>query len=505
MARVAVGGFQHETNTFAPVRADFAAFERSGGWPGLSRGEAMLKAVDGVHIPVSGALKTLRDAGAEVLPLCWSAATPSAHVTEDAFERISAMLLEDIEAAAVTAPLDGIYLDLHGAMVCDHFEDGEGELLRRIRDLVGADLPIAVSLDLHANLTEAMVRHADVLDIYRTYPHVDMGETGARTARHLLQLIAGGGKWAKAFRRTEFLVPLNFGCTDIDPPKTLYGETLPGLLSGDRGLNALALAMGFPLSDIAEVGPGLVAYGDDAAAANRAADALIDAVNAREAQFGSRIWTPEDAIHKSRDLLRRDGAGPVVLADTQDNPGGGGPGDTTGLLRALLQGGAGSVPGGAAIGVLNDPESAEKAHRYPVGATVELDLGGKLFPGDSPISGPFEVIALGNGKFTGTGPMWGGTRYEMGASARLRRDGVDVVVASKPQQAGDQSMFRHVGIEPSQVGILGLKSSVHFRADFAPLARDVLTVAAPGPVYADPASLAFRKVRPGCRLRPKAG
>lgn len=502
MARIAVGGFQHETNTFAPVKADFAAFERSGGWPGLARGEAMLGAVDGVHIPVTGALSTLRDSGADIVPLCWSAATPSAHVTEDAFERISAMLLDDLRAAALDGPLDGLYLDLHGAMVCEHLQDGEGELLRRIRAQMGEALPIAVSLDLHANLTDAMVRHADVLDIYRTYPHIDMGETGGRAARHLLQMVASGGKWAKAFRRTDFLVPLNFGCTDIDPPRTLYGKTLPKLLASDRGLNALALAMGFPLSDIAEAGPGLIAYGNDTAAANRAADALIDAVNEREESFGSRIWSPVEAIHRAKESLATPGTGPVVLADTQDNPGGGGPGDTTGLLRALLQEGAGAVPGGAAIGVFNDPESAAKVHRYPVGATVELDLGGKLFPGDTPISAPFEVVSLGNGEFTGTGPMWGGARYEMGAYARLRRNGVDIVVASKPEQAGDQSMFRHVGIEPSSVGILGLKSSVHFRADFAPLAREVLTVAAPGPVYADPASLDFRNIRAGCKLRP---
>lgn len=504
MPRIAIGGFQHETNTFAPVQADFAAFEESSGWPGLARGEAMLAAVDGVHIPITGAINVLREAGADMVPLCWSAATPSAHVTEDAFERISAMLLEDIDAAMKSGPaLDGIYLDLHGAMVCEHFEDGEGELLRRLRDLVGPELPIAVSLDLHVNLTEAMVRHADVLDIYRTYPHVDMGETGGRTARHLLAMIASGGRWAKAFRRPDFLIPLNFGCTDIDPPQSLYGDTLPGLLGRDRNLEALALAMGFPLSDIAEVGPGLVAYGADQASADRAADSLIAELNAREAGFGDRIWTPEEAIAEAKS--HANGSGPTVLADTQDNPGGGGPGDTTGLLRALMASSAGQVPGGAVIGVFNDPETAEKAHRQPVGATVEFDLGGKLFPGDTPISGRFEIIALGNGQFTGTGPMWGGARYQMGPYARLRGGGVDVVVASTAEQAGDQSMFRHVGIEPSACGILALKSSVHFRADFAPLARDVLTVAAPGPVYADPGSLTFHKARSGLRLRPSRG
>ena len=501
MPRIAIGGFQHETNTFAPVKADFNAFEEPGGWPGLVRGEAMFPAVDGVHIPVTGALDILRQAGADIIPLCWSAATPSAHVTQDAFERISEMMLADL-AVAYRTGLDGLYLDLHGAMVCDHLQDGEGELLRRIRALVGPDLPIAVSLDLHANITQAMVHHADVLDIYRNYPHVDMGETGARTATHLLKMIAQGGRPAKAFRRTEYLIPLNFGCTDIEPPKNLYGSVLPSLLAGDRKLTALALAMGFPLSDIAEIGPGLVAYGTDQAAADRAADALMDQMVQHEAGFGDRFWFPAEAIDHAKALLQQPGSGPVVLADTQDNPGGGGPGDTTGMLRALLSGGAGQVPGGATIGVFNDPETAQRAHRHAVGAVVDFDLGGKLFPGDDPISGPFEIRALGNGAFTGTGPMWGGARYLMGPYVRLHRDGVDIVVASRPEQAGDQSMFRHVGIEPSQTGILVVKSSVHFRADFAPLARAVLTVAAPGPVYADPGSLDFKNIRPGLRLRP---
>ena len=349
------------------------------------------------------------------------------------------------------------------------------------------------------------MRHADVLDIYRTYPHIDMAETGGRTAEHLLALVARGGKWAKAFRRTDFLVPLTFGCTDIDPPMSLYGETLPGLLGGDHRLSALALAMGFPLSDIAEVGPGLVAYGDDQAAADRAADALIEAMNGREAAFGAEIFSPEAAIQRAGSLLAASGTGPVVFADTQDNPGGGGPGDTAGLLRSMLAAKAGQLPGGVAIGVFNDADSARKAHAVPLGATVDLDLGGKLYPGDSPVSGRFEVIAHGNGRFTGTGPMWGGARYEMGEYARLRIEGIDVVVASTAEQAGDQSMFRHVGIEPSAMGLLALKSSVHFRADFAPLAREVLIVAAPGPVHADPGSLAFQKTRSGLRLRPGQG
>lgn len=496
MARVAVGGFQHETNTFAPLKATLANFERPDAWPGLARGEAMLAGVNGVHIPIAGAVDRLRESGHDIVPLSWGSATPSAHVTEQAYERIAGAILEDLAAAL---PVDGVYLDLHGAMVVDHFQDGEGELLRRVRDLVGLNVPISVSLDLHANLTEAMVRHADAIDIYRTYPHIDMGETGARAAAHLEALMKSGGRWAKAFRRTDFLIPLNFGCTDIEPAKGLYANDLLSAIA-PGSVRAASLAMGFPLSDIAEVGPGLVAYGDDQAAADRAAETLIERVNAEEGRFGDRIWRPDDAVSEA---MRRApfASRPFVLADTQDNPGGGGTGDTTGLLRALLM----RRPEGAVIGLFNDAESVQRAQSVGIGENVRLAIGGKLFPSDSPVEVEATVHRLEDGRFVGTGPMWGGARYEMGPTALVDVEGLKVVISSKPEQTGDQSMFRHVGIEPSEMKIVALKSSVHFRADFAPIAESVMIVAAPGPVYADHTGLEFANIRSGCRLMPAIG
>src|SRR5258708_13787256 len=156
MPRIAVGGFQHETNTFAPQRATWADFERAAAWPGYLRGPELLDAVAGYNIPIAGAVETLRELGHELVPLSWCSAAPSSYVDEDAYERVAAGMLEDLAAAG---PLDGVYLDLHGAMVAAHPEYGEGELLRRIRELVGEHLPIVASLDFHTNLTAAMVRH----------------------------------------------------------------------------------------------------------------------------------------------------------------------------------------------------------------------------------------------------------------------------------------------------------------------------------------------------------
>ncbi len=453
----------------------------------------MFDAVEGVHLPVTGAMETLDRHGHELVPLLWCAATPSAHVTEDAFERISELLLSDLERAL---PVDGVYLDLHGAMVCEHLQDGEGEFLQRLRALVGDDLPVVVSLDLHANLTEAMVRHASVLDIYRTYPHVDMGETGARAAGHLHRLLETGERWAAALRRTEFVIPLNWGCTLVEPARSLYAR-LPDLI--DHPAIALSLACGFPLADIAEMGPGVVAYARDQDAADNAADALLGLVNENEAAFAGRIWDPGEAVIEA---VERAGSasGPVVLADTQDNPGGGGTGDSTGLLRALVEGRA----TGAVLGLLIDAGAAAKAHAAGVGEELSLELGGKSGAADqAPYGGRYKVLALGDGRFTATGPMWLGSRMRLGPMALLEVRGVRVAVASKAMQAADQAMFRHLGVEPAEQSIMALKSSVHFRNDFQTIADSILVVAAPGPVYADPSRLDFRNLRPGLRLVPR--
>ncbi len=490
MARIAVGGWQHETNTFATIKADYAAFQRADEWPPLATGMDLLRQVHGVHLPITGALAQLDRGNHEIVPLLWCSATPSAHVTENAYERIAAMLIEAIRGAL---PLDGLYLDLHGAMVCEHLEDGEGELLRRVREVVGRDLPIAVSLDLHANITPEMVKHADVLDVFRTYPHVDMGETGARAAMMLGRIIAEGTKLHAAYRQTAFLIALNWGCTDNEPCRSIY-RRIPEVIAGD--VLSASFASGFHLSDIYHVGPAVVAYARTPEAAARAADDIAGLVESLEGRFGEKIWTAADGVAQAL-KMQRNGAGTVVLADTQDNPGGGGSGDTTGLLEALVAGGA----AGAVLGVLSDPAAAAAAAAAGVGAEIEIALGGRSgLPGQSPYHCRLMVLSLADGNFTATGPMYRGARMVLGRCALLETRGVRVIVSSKPIQAADQSIFRHLGIEPADEPILALKSSVHFRNDFADLADAILVVEAPGAVHADPAKLCYRHKREGVRL-----
>jgi microcystin degradation protein MlrC len=494
MARIAVGGFQHETNTFAPSPADYAAFESGGGWPGICFGDAIAPAVAGANIPAAGAIEALHRAGHRTVGLAWAAASPSDRVTADAFERIAGEIVARLRTAL---PVDGVYLDLHGAMVAAEHDDGEGELLARVRAAVGERVPIAVSLDLHANVTRRMFALADAISIYRTYPHVDMAETGARAAMLLLDMLGTGRRPRKAMRTFDYLTGIPSQCSLIEPCRGIYADL--GALENRHGV-ALSFAPGFPMADFAECGMSIAGYGADPGALALAMADLSARIDAAEPQFALELHAPEDAIRRA--LARGAPGAPVVLADTQDNPGAGGNGDTTGLLHALLA----LRPEDAALGLLIDPHAARLAHAVGRGNTAEFSLGAlSAVPGIAPVRARFTVEALGDGNFTGTGPFYRNFRLHMGSMAALRSvdaPGVRVVVATTKCQTADQEMFRHVGIEPKTQRIVAVKSSVHFRADFQPMAREVLVVKAPGPALADPAEFAWTRLRRGLRLRP---
>ncbi|MEQ8397117.1 M81 family metallopeptidase [Thalassobaculum sp.] len=494
MARIAIGGFQHETNTFAPTKAEYEAFTRGGGWPALVSGEAMFEAVAGINISVAGFIEGARASGHDLVPTTWAAASPSAEVTDDAFERISGLIVEGLRAALAAGKLDAVYLCLHGAMVTESHEDGEGELLRRVRAVVGPDLPVVASLDLHGNITRACFDAATAMVAYKTYPHIDMADTGRRTAAILDKILVEGVPF-KAFRQLDFLIPLSWQCTMAEPSGPIY-QRMAALETG--GVWTASYLPGFPAADIADCGPTILAYGTTQADADRAADAVAADVAGHEAAFAGKIYDPDEAVAEAR-RLSAGASKPVVIADTQDNPGAGGNSDTTGMLRALVSSGVDR----AAIGLIIDPEAAKAAHAAGVGATITVALGGHSnIPGDSPFQGSFVVEALHDGNTTGTGPFYRNARMALGPSAALRIGGVRIAVASRKVQMADQALYRFVGIEPTEQAILVNKSSVHFRADFTPIAYAILVAAAPGPMIADPAQLPWSRLRPGVRLSP---
>ncbi|GGF05184.1 microcystinase C [Aliidongia dinghuensis] len=488
--KILIAGFQHETNTFAPTKARYEDFINGGGFPPMVRGADLL-ALRTVNVPAGGFIAAAETQGHELIPVVWAGATPSAHVTEDAYERIAG----EIIAAAKRGGFDAIYLDLHGAMVTEHLDDGEGELLSRLRALVGPDLPIVASLDLHANVTEQMLANADGLVAYRTYPHVDMAETGRLAAALLADRVAAGGPLHRAARRLPFLIPINGMCTLLEPARSAYAQ-LATLETGP--VVSLSFAPGFPAADFPECGPVVWGYGRSAEAAAAAVDTLYRQYVAAEPAWAVPFLDPDEAVTQAMRLAEA-ATRPVVIADTQDNPGAGGDSNTTGLLRALLHHEATD----AALGLLWDPEAAAAAHAAGVGATVRLALGGRSgVRSDAPVEGAFTVEHLSDGRTVLEGPMMTGSRVDLGPTAGLRIGGVHIVVASRKAQMLDRNLYRVGGVEPERMKILVNKSSVHFRADFEPIAAAVLVAKAPGPMAADPADLPWRRLAPGMRIRP---
>lgn len=491
MARIAVGGFMHETNCFVSVHTDFNYFTSIGDRPPLSRGEEIFRNLPGKAFAMSGFLADMAQQH-ELVPLVWASGGAGGYVTSDAYERIVG---EMIGRLSLALPVDAVYLDLHGAMCSTDFEDGEGELLRRVRAVVGSQVPVVISLDYHTNLTPAMAALTDGMAIYHTYPHVDRAQTGSRAARILSTVLARGRPTARAFRKPGFLIPLNFQCTLVEPSKGTVAKSAAG--EGGEVLD-LCYAAGFPPSDLHDCGPGVIAHGYAQAAVDRAADDLAGHIEAMEKSFAQPLLDPDTAVHQAMQIAVK-ARRPVVIADTQDNPGCGGTGDTTGMLEALVRNGAQK----AALCVLTDAHAAAAAHAAGEGAEITLALGGATpLPGVKPFHGTFRVARLSNGRFVCKGACVGGREASLGPTALLTIGGVSIVVASKRMQAYDLEIFRHIGVEPTAQKILVVKSTCHFRADFEPIAERVLVAIAPGAHLVDAREYPYKHLRAGVRLEP---
>ncbi|OWT68241.1 MULTISPECIES: M81 family metallopeptidase [unclassified Achromobacter] len=495
MTRIAYGGFQHETNTFAPDKAAYNDFVVGGGRPSLASGAALWPAIAGANLPAAGFAQAAMDGGATLVPTTWAAASPSAHVTDGAFERIAGLIVAGISSAM---PVDAVYLDLHGAMVVESFDDGEGELLRRVRACVGPDIPVVVSLDLHANVTRQMLDMADGLVAYRTYPHVDMAETGRRAYAFLRQRLAHGKRFCQADQTFDFLTPICWQCTDIEPARGLYRQ----VAELESVATHVSYVEGFPAADFPECGQRVWAYAPTQAAADAAVKQLAGAVNESESRFAGKLYEPDEAVQYAMRAAEAAGSAarrPIVIADAQDNPGAGSNSDTTGMLRALLRNGAKR----AAIGLIVDPATARQVCAAGAGQRIKLALGGHAgLPDDSPLEEEFLIEQVSDGKFDATGPFYGGIKFDLGPSACLRIQDVRVVVATNKAQMADQAMFRYVGIEPTEQDILVVKSAVHFRADFAPIAKEIIVATAPGSMPMAVDALPWQHLPAHMRLGP---
>ena len=496
---VFVAGFHHETNTFAPSVADWAAFECGAGYPSYSRGAPMLQKMRGTSTSLGGFAQAAAERGWSLQPSVWAGAMPSNRVTAPAFARLCNEIVADLRVGG----FDAVYLDLHGAAVAEGADDAEGELLARIRAVVGPAMPILASLDLHANVTEQMLALTSAMTAFRTYPHIDMRETGARAAQMLARRASGPALHQHA-ARVPFLLPLNAQCTLMQPAASVIA--LIDRLEAEHDVE-LNFSMGFSAADFKECGPVLFGYGADARHVREAVQRLHSEVVSRRAEWSLDLLNPAAAVERAIELAATATA-PVVIADTQDNPGAGGDSNTTGLLRALIEANAGELLAGrVALGLLFDPASAQAACSAGVGATLSLTLGRAVptWSGaftDPAVSTQANVLAVSDGVVPLFGPMTAGASAQLGACACVEVEGIRVLLSSAKAQMLDLDLYRFLGVEPTQMKLLVNKSSVHFRAAFAPITSTILVAKAPGPMAADPGDLPWTKLPAGMDSKP---
>jgi len=477
--RFFVAMVSHETNTFSPISTDRGQFEARD----LRYGGEILEAYRDTGTCLGGMIDGAAARGVTLVPSLAAAASPAGRVLKSFYAETRERLLADLRAAG---PLDGVLLDLHGAMVVEGIDDGEGDLLQAVRGAVGS-VPIAVTLDFHANVTRAMVETATLLHGYKTYPHVDMDARGREAALRLADVAGGRLRPTVAFRQPPMLPPIAGQATARGPMRRLYD--LADAMERRPGVISISVFAGFPLADIHDAGLSIyVATDRDQALADALADELAEAAWALRREFLHTALSVKDAVARA---LALDGR-PVVLADIADNTGGGAAGDTTGILRELLRVGARS----ATVACLWDPPAARACAEAGVGATVSLAVGGRIDPRHgAPLAVTGRVRTLSDGRFVHRGPMCRGLEGRLGTTAVLDVNDVKIILISHRWQTLDPEMIRFVGIDPAAEKLLVVKSSVHFRAAFEPIARAILEVDAPGLSSSNLGRFPFARVR----------
>jgi len=482
--RLLLAMFKHETNTFSPVLTPFERFFRKGG--GAVAGEAAIAAYRGTGGALGAYIDVAERLGAQIALPVAADAFPSGPVDDDAYRRITGLILD----AVAQGGYDGILLDLHGAMVTQSLDDGEGTLLKRLRE-IDPHTPVGVTLDMHANLYDDIVKHATVITGYHTYPHVDMYEAGERAARVIARTIAGEIRPVMAWGNKPMLPHVMRQGTHAEPNRSLQARCMR---YEARDALAASLFVGFPNADIANAGLSVVVCTDgDAAKAGEMRDALLDEAWRVREQF---LHASEPLAQSVARAKASSAAGPLVLLDHCDNTASGGTMDTTEVLAEVLR----QDLDNAVFFAICDPLAAQQAMAAGIGNELTLELGGKLpMPALAESSRPLEVTArvklIFDGVYRNRGPMYRGALNNSGPTVVLDTGKVEIVVVSAHQEPFDLNCLSSVGVDPTQKRYIVLKSRVHWRAGFGDLAREVIECAGVGVCTSDYGKLEFKKVR----------
>ncbi|MGH1488506.1 MAG: M81 family metallopeptidase [Acidimicrobiales bacterium] len=467
--RIAIGGIVHETNTYAT---------QSFGPTGLdsfriARGEAIYRS-ENTRTYLGGMIKACRDQGYEMVPVIHASAQPSGTIDAETYRSMKTELVEGI---AGVLPVDAVVLDTHGAGVVVDIDDLEADLGAAIRLVIGPDIPLVTTLDLHGSITEEMNEVFDLMLGVYDYPHVDMFERGIEAIEAVPRLVSGEWQPTTHVERLPMLTPTS--TTDVSPAKDIRQRCLD--LEGEPGVLRCAFFHGFPFTDIPATGASVVVTTNgDQGLARQTAQRIAAEVWERREEFVQESLSAEIAINQAIRLADQASA-PVVINDTADNCGGGSPGDATHVLRALIE----ANPAGlACFGFIYDPAVADQAHQAGAGAIIEVALGGKHddIHGE-PIKCSAYVKTTSDGRFIYSSPMLAGAKANYGSMARLQiggQNGLDVLVGSARSQVFDREVFALHGIDVSEYDLVVLKSSQHFRAGFSDLAADIITADSAG-------------------------
>lgn len=462
--RIIIGAFSHESSTFTPVPTDRAAYESRFGY---LRGQELIDTFRNTNTPIGGFIEGADAHGFEVVPTLFAEPHPAAPTGRVLFDEILGELLQGIRDAG---DIDGVLLEMHGSMVAEGIDDADGHILRAVRETVGAHVPVVVQLDIHTNMSADMIEFADALVVRETYPEVDKAERGRECADIIVRILREG---LQPTMRACF-VPMMWGMNQVTAHMPMR-ETIDRLhaIEGRDGVVCASIATCFPLADVPCMGASVTVVTDnDPELAQTCADELGDWVWQKRAEW----HLPRISTAEVLQQVHADGLYPAVLADRDDNTGGGSPGDSTGMLRAFVDAGLKD----ACVLYIVDPESVAACHDAGPGATIDLQVGGKsaAVQGE-PVPMRARVVAVSDGAYSYDGPMYAGLDATMGPSAHIEQDGIHVLLVTIREQPFDTAFARTLGLDPRQMRYVGVKSAAHFRSGFESWAGAVHLVAEP--------------------------
>ncbi|MBA2778425.1 M81 family metallopeptidase [Billgrantia kenyensis] len=501
MARnILLAQFMHETNTFCARKTGVEAFR---GFY-CHEGEEVVSSLGNTQNEIGGIIEVAREHDWSLITPVATFATPGGPVTREAWEAFGQRILT---AASTAGRIDGVLLCLHGAMVLEDGEDGDYRLVREIRQCLQPDVPIVVTLDLHANLDPAMVDHAEAILSYKSFPHVDMRETGRKAARLLAELLDTPHQPLATILNKLPMITLPEGGRTDRAPMTELLEMAQREEAAYPQIVDISINAGFSFSDVAEIGPSVtVVHRSAPELAQRIADELSLAMwQARDAEQEA-VLAPDTAASKAvaYEPHRR---GPLVLADLSDNPGDGAYADSTALLAALYHAYTRTTrPPDTLFGALHDPDTVEAAWQVGEGVMLDVSIGGKADPrfGGGPFRAQARVNRLGNGKYRVESPMWEGVEQSCGRCALLQIGAIEILVTRLATQALDLGIFRSLGVDPAEKRVVALKSTQHFRAAYGPIAGAIHLVDSGGLTSPDISRLRYRRIpRPIHPLDPE--